>query len=349
MLPCWAQPQPVGRSSKKLPLVRRDGILYYPATMMPSSASLAYDPGTNLVYINGIRAPFRHIVYEGMVYVPFDPRGRGSSQLARYLKNKRHGLQQHTPGAHPEGMTPYDDFFEALNTEAPNVAVAQQGPRPEAEFEIIDLDHHSSGPLPAHLRPGALPPMQVKPLPGFLPRPGTEEAVAANQGTGHHGSNGSGGVPDQVNTMGGRPQPEPGQTVQLNPYANTQPSNNSTGGLTSQPGPSAARPTTPRFKPAQNHVYGVKVVSSRYRKENDGRELVSLVVEQKNLSYKLQDDPGNFILRDVEGRRVAPLTEAAVSPLAAGESRRLSLEFQVQAKVATLELEGALPLKLENR
>ena len=175
-LPGWAQPQPVGRSSKKLPLVRRDGILYYPATMMPSSASLSYDPGTNQVYINGIRAPFKHIVYQGMVYVPFDPRGRGSSQLARHLKNRRHELQAHQPGAHPEGMTPYQDFFEALDTEAPNVAVSQQGPRPEAEFQIIDMDHHSSGPLPAHLRPGALPPAQVKPLPGFLPRPGTPEA-----------------------------------------------------------------------------------------------------------------------------------------------------------------------------
>ena len=106
---------------------------------------------------------------------------------------------------------------------------------------------------------------------------------------------------------------------------------------------------TPRFKPAQNTVYGVRVVSSRFRRENDGRQLVTLVVEQKNLSYKLQQDPGNFVVRDEEGRRVVPLSEPPSTPLAAGESRQLNLEFQVQAKVATLELEGTLPLKLENR
>ena len=351
-----------------MPTVKKWGQYWYPASLVGFKRGIefAYDHATNTLYADGSKLDLDSLVVDGVVYIPLQPDLSMSDMNPgmRMLETRR-GQYEAYEETLPERRGNTEALFMENSVEVPAHPWAE-APTAQPEGPIIDLDPTGNARVPSHMGPHALP-QQGTPetLPGHLPRPlGPPPSEPSPSASYQIPPSPQQGIPLRVSTQGG-PQggsePDPGVTVTL-PPPSAPPSNTEVtsrpNGL--QPIPVAANPQPPGpvgmspggISPSRgkNQAFEVSVLSGSLKEAGSDR-LLSLTLNQTNLSPVAQSNLGSFALRCRDGSRVESVKSRSVMPdgtLAPGGVREGELLFRLPAgaQPAALELEGTLPLSV---
>ncbi len=341
-------PPTVDGKPVELPVVKKHGRLWYPASVVSHYRKLdfAYDHATGKMYSHGTETAIETLVVDGIVYVPIAPQVTSQNQLPgkEVLKSLRPQYEE-MEAKNPIKKGNTDALFQHMEIAKPNHPWAE--PQVQHVGPIVDLDPTGNAQVPAHLQPGAAPPTRpAEPLPNRLSRPGTIPSTESHSIGG--GPQSPTGFPSAVQETGGPPV-EGGTTasshMQPVPYHQAkQPE--------SVAGPVALGPAVSQFAPSekQNSVFSVAVQEAKLA-ESQSDTLLTVRLEQKNLSVVSQANLGNFALRCSDGSRLEPIPTRSFLPvgtLAPGQAREGELTFRLPAKAEprSLELEGTIPLSV---
>lgn len=354
------------------PPIVKDGIKYYPANVVAEyiGAQMEWDPVTHKVYANGHEVDFEillvgetlYLAYEPTVVVdgtteqPPGPEGHDQHQgppvWQTAVEARRHRIDE---------MMPDDPGDIARDYRVPVKSDVPLHPWSTGSGGPAVVAHTPASPtVPAHLQPGAAPvqgPVQPQSLPATLPPPGSPppgqthpQVIVPSVSTGP-----ATGAPRVVTTQGGPidASAPPDQVVALNADPYRQPRDYTA------PAPPPRAPAV--FEPVSgaNDLFHVSVQGLNQTSSFEGvvpapqgKKYVVVSVAQKNLSHVLQVEPGNFALRDTNGKRHAHdqrLSQIEPISLAPGDVNVGRLVFEIPSDVqpARIELEGTLPLKID--
>lgn len=343
----WASPVLVGPppmvDGKPAPMdvVKKWGRLWYPAPLVGyyRHMEFAYDHAARKLYIDGQLSEMEALVVDGIVYLPVKPIADVNDLTKSQASEAARQQLYHN---HPE-----DRGNPVLVSSPTSHPWAKQG---QPIGRIIDLEPTGHSGVPAHMQPGAAPPQRApEKLPGRLPRPGETATVNPTREPTVQIAP-SHGIPRQVTAQGGQPEgrlvtPEQPKTLQPVPYKEPTVASG-------QPKPPPSLPDKAAFGPksAQNKIFEVSVGGAALaRSSKDG--LLTLKLQQKNLSPVAQANLGSFAIRCSDGTRVEPVRSRSYLPgkaLAPGQARDGELVFRLprEATPKSLELEGTSPLSL---
>jgi hypothetical protein len=346
-----------------MPTVKKWGQYWYPAALVGQCRGIefAFDHATNTLYADGSVLEMDTLVVDDVVYIPIAPTLSMTDMrpgLAA-LQARRSKYEAEQAGmAEQQGNT--DLLFMETTVDMPAHPWAD-APAYVPTGPIIDLDATGVGSVPAHMSPAAMP-AQAAPehLPDHLPR--ATDIVPSVQTASYPAETGSGsGIPLRVTTHGGPQDSAAPADVARSAAApptsgNTQLSSSPVG---LQPIPQAVAATRGATAPSsgslalppsrgKNQAFEVLVLEGSLKNSASDR-LLSLKLNQKNLSPVAQANLGSFALRCQDGSRVEPVKSRSVMPegtLAPGGVREGELLFRLSpgAQPAALELEGTLPL-----
>ncbi len=348
--PAAAQPVLVGPpptidgQEVKLPIVRKHGRLWYPASVVGHHRNIdfAYDHSTGKIYAHGAETAIETLVVDGIVYVPIAPQVTEQNRLPgkEILRSMRPQFEQYED-EYPIKKGNADALYQHMDVATP--AHPWSAPQVTYDAPVLDLDPTGNTQVPAHLRPGAAPPHRpAEPLPNRLTRPGSippAEVSATVQPVSP--------TAEQRVGIGGPPKglvDNSSQALQPLPYAQpsqVEPANQRV---------AAAAPTQLKPSSGKNNVFEVAVQSARLA-ESAGETLLSVKLEQVNLSVVPQSNLGSFALRCQDGSRIEPVRTRSFLPegtLAPGQQREGELLFRMPGSAVprSLELEGTIPLSV---
>lgn len=356
--------------------VQKWGQYWYPASLVGHNRGIAfsYDHATNKLYADGSVLDLDTLVIDGVVYIPLQPSVTNTDlRPGLTMLEARRKQYEEAESTMSEKVGNTEMLFMETSVDMPEHPWAE-GERHAPTGPIINLDATGTGHIPAHIATQSPVLPSTGPLPNRIPRTPpsvVEEAPPAQSSS----STDSAGIPLRIATQGG-PQAAAaanstgGTTANLptpnlptpnlpNPQLPTPVLRTSSSPTGLQPIPnSVAAAAVPKTtgggaiatSKGKNQAFEVSVLGGSLENSPSDR-LLSLKVNQKNLSPVAQANLGSFALRCQDGTRLEPVKSRSVMPdgtLAPGGVREGELLFRLgpNAEPRALELEGTLPLSL---
>ncbi len=348
-----------------MPTVQKWGQYWYPASLVGHNRGIAFafDHATNTLYADGSVLDLDTLVIDGVVYIPLQPEVTNTDLRPgmTMLEARRKQYEEMESGM-PEKVGNTEMLFMENSVDMPEHPWAEGG-RHTPTGPVINLEATGTAHVPAHIAsqsPHVVPsgnlPNRIPRIAPTVPEEPTPQAPTYEQG-----------IPLRISTQGGPQAANAGAAVTPVPSTNLPAPNlpapvlttlSSPTGLQPIPKTVAAAVTAPSVSSggalaasrAKNQAFEVSVLSGGLQNSSSDR-LLSLKINQKNLSPVAQANLGTFALRCQDGSRLEPVKSRTVMPdgtLAPGGVREGELLFRLSpnSEPKALELEGTLPLSV---